>query len=321
MKPAAASKRSVVRGQVKENEMTQDDSKFLRELPGVELTEQHGLPAVRVTSKTAAGLVYLQGAHVALWQPAGQEPVIWMSENAVYAPGKALRGGVPICFPWFGAHPEHQEFPAHGFARTSAFQYRGARLGAAKRIQLEFALESDEQTRAWFPHAFTATLRVAFGRSLGLEFTVSNLDSEPFSFEEALHSYFAVADVTRTQLSGLEGARYVDKVREQGVFTEGPRTLTFVAETDRIYDSAGKCTIDDHAGQRTIGIEKENSAATVVWNPWRERASQMPDMGAAGWQGMLCVESANVGKTRVTLSPGQSHRLLVEVSVAPRKAG
>jgi len=301
--------------------MTQDDAKFLPELSGVELTEEHGLPAVRVSGKSATGLVYLQGAHVAAWQPKGQDPVLWMSENAVYAPGKALRGGVPICFPWFGAHAAHAEFPAHGFARTRAFQYRGARLDSTKRPQLEFALESDDQTRAWFPHAFTATLRVAFGKTLGLEFAVSNRDHEPFSFEEALHSYFAVADVTRAQLSGLEGARYIDKVRELSVFDEGPRALSFVAETDRVYDSTGKCTIEDRAGQRTIAIEKANSAATVVWNPWRERASQMSDMGAAAWQGMLCVESANVGKSRVTLSPGQSHLLRVEVSVAPRAAG
>ncbi|HEY0463017.1 MAG TPA: D-hexose-6-phosphate mutarotase [Polyangiaceae bacterium] len=295
--------------------MTEDDSKFGLELKGVELVQLHQLPAVRVTSKSASGLVYLQGAHVAAWQPAGHEPVIWMSENAVYAAGKALRGGVPICFPWFGSHAEHPEFPAHGFARTRPFEYRGARLDATGRVELEFALADDEQTRAWFPHAFSARLRVAFGPSLDLAFSVANRDSQPFTFEEALHSYFGVADVTQTALRGLEGARYVDKVREQSVFTEGPRELRFVAETDRVYESSASCTIDDRAGKRSLVIEKENSAATVVWNPWRERAAQMSDMGVAAWPGMLCVESANVGKSRVSLSPGESHELRVTVSV------
>jgi len=295
--------------------MTEKDAKFELELPGVERAEVHGMPAVRVKHKSATGLVFLQGAHLAAWQPKGQEPVIWMSENAVYAAGKALRGGVPICFPWFGAHPEQPEFPAHGFARTRPFEYRGARLDASGRPELEFVLESDEQTRTWFPHAFSARLRVALGQSLGLEFSVTNLDPQPFTFEEALHSYFGVADVTQASVRGLEGARYVDKVREQGVFTEGPRELRFVAETDRVYESSGACTIDDKAGKRSLVIEKENSGATVVWNPWRERAAQMSDLGAAAWPGMLCVESANVGKTRVALAPGESHQLRVAVSV------
>ncbi|MEI9937977.1 MAG: D-hexose-6-phosphate mutarotase [Pseudomonadota bacterium] len=295
--------------------MTEEDAKFVLELPGVELIQEHGLPAVRVSNKSASGLVYLQGAHLAAWHPAGQEPVIWMSENAVYAAGKALRGGVPICFPWFGAHAEHEDFPAHGFARTRAFEYRGARLDSAERCQLELVLESDEQTRAWFPHEFSARLRIALGQSLGLEFSVTNRDAQPFVFEEALHSYFGVADVTRVSVRGLEGARYVDKVREQAEFTEGTSELRLVAETDRVYQSTATCTIDDHARKRAIVIEKENSRATVVWNPWREKAAQMSDLGATAWPGMLCVESANVGKSRVTLAPGECHRLRVAVSV------
>ncbi len=255
--------------------MKKDDAQFSLDLPGVELVQVHGLPAVRVSNQSASGLVYLQGAHVAAWQPAGQEAVIWMSENAVYGAGKALRGGVPICFPWFGAHAEHQHFPAHGFARTSAFEYRGARLDSAGRSELEFVLQSDDQTRVWFPYAFTARVRVAFGQTLALEFSVTNRDPQPFDFEEALHSYFCVADVTRACVRGLEGARYVDKVREQAVFTESAPELHFVAETDRVYESTATCTIDDRVGKRAIVIEKENSAATVVWNPWREKASQM----------------------------------------------
>jgi glucose-6-phosphate 1-epimerase len=291
------------------------DSKFQLELPGVELVQAHGLAAVRVSNPDASGLVYLQGAHVAAWQPAGQEPVIWMSPNANYAAGKALRGGVPICFPWFGAHAEQERFPAHGFARTRTFEYRGARLDSAGRSELELVLDSDDQTLPLFPYAFTARLRVAFGKTLGLEFSVTNRDAQPFVFEEALHSYFAVADVTRASVRGLEGARYVDKVREQAVFTEGTRPLQFVAETDRVYESTGTCSIDDHPEKRTIVIEKESSGATVVWNPWRERAAQMSDLGAAAWPGMLCVESANVGKSRVMLAAGESHRLCVAVSV------
>jgi glucose-6-phosphate 1-epimerase len=285
------------------------------DLPGVELTTEHGLPAVRIRTESASGLVYLQGAHVAAWQPAGKAPVIWMSEHALYAPGKALRGGIPICFPWFGGNAEHKEYPAHGFARTSAFAYRGARRDALGRAQLCFELASDAHTKAWFPFEFTARLRVAFGPTLGLEFEVENRGGLPFTFEEALHSYFALADVKQATVQGLRGARYADKVRDLAVFTEDAPALHITGETDRVYESSATCRIVDPVGQRTIHVEKSNSASTVVWNPWAERAAQMADLGANAWPGMLCVESANVAQSKLTLQAFAAHILRVTVSV------
>jgi len=296
--------------------MTHDDSIPFTELSGVTLTTEHGLAAVRVNTESASGLIYLQGAHLAAWRPAGQEPVIYMSEQAIYAPGKALRGGVPLCFPWFGAHPEHKQYPAHGFARTREFNYRGARLDAHGRCELELELESDAQTELLFPYAFSARLRVAFGQTLGLAFTVKNRDARAFNFEAALHSYFCVADVMNVSLLGLQGATYTDKVRELAVFTENAAELRFNAETDRVYESRAACTIADASAKRRILIEKSNSGATVVWNPWPEKAAQLSDLGAQGWRTMLCVESANVGKSAIMLNAGESHTLSVAVSVA-----
>ena len=296
--------------------MTRHDSQPFTEMPGVERVAEHGLAAVRVTTESASGLVYLQGAHLSAWRPAGHGPVIWMSPNAVYAPGKALRGGVPICFPWFGAHAEHKQYPAHGFARTRDFTYSGARLDAQGRTELEFVLESDTQTLALFPHAFTARMRIAFGHTLGLEFSVKNCGMQPFSFEEALHSYFAVADVTQTTVLGLQGAKYADKVRDMAVFTESAAELRFSAETDRVYESPATCTIEDPGTKRSIRIEKSHSEATVVWNPWSEKAAQMSDLGKEAWPGMVCVESANVAGSTITLPGGESHTLRVSITVA-----
>lgn len=289
------------------------------DLPGVELTSEHGLAAVRVRSASASGLVYLQGAHVAAWQPAGEAPMIFMSEQAVYGPGKALRGGVPICFPWFGGHPEHKEYPAHGFARTRSFAYRGARLDAQGRTELEFTLDSSPETEAFFPFRFGVRYRVAFGASLGLEFKVDNRSSQPFTFEEALHSYFAVSDVNQVRVLGLQGASYVDKVRALATFTEAAAELRFTGETDRVYDSAATCQIVDPGLKRSIRVEKSHSASTVIWNPWAERAAQMADLGGTAWPGMLCVESANVGKSNITLAAGAAH--LLRVTVTPEPAG
>jgi glucose-6-phosphate 1-epimerase len=294
--------------------MTADNSAPFGELSGVERTTTHGLASVRVHTAGASGLVFLQGAHVAEWQPAGHEPVIWMSEKAIYRAGKALRGGIPICFPWFGAHPQHKDYPQHGFARTREFAYHGARLDDG-RVELEFLLASDDATRAFFPHAFEARLRVAFGKTLGLAFSVTNRDRESFSFEEALHSYFHVADVRHAAVLGLQGAKYVDKVRGMAEFAEDAAELQLTGETDRVYTSSATCTIQDPLGKRALRVEKSHSNATVVWNPWSERAAQIADFGADAWPGMLCVESANVAASRLTLATGETHTLSVTVSI------
>ena len=295
--------------------MTLDASNAFSELPGVEPTLVHGMPAIRISTENATGLVFLQGAHVAAWQPAGQAPVLWMSEKAAYAKGKALRGGIPICFPWFGAHPEHAQYPAHGFARIREFSYRGARRTADGGVELELLLTDDAQTRSLFPHAFAARLRVAFGKTLTLEFEVSNRDPQPFGFEEALHSYFAVSDVKQATVLGLRGSSYADKVRGMARFDERAPELHIGGEIDRVYDSSAPCTICDPLAGRALRIEKSNSAATVVWNPWLEKASQMSDFGADAWPGMLCVESANVAASAVRLAPGQTHTLRASVSL------
>jgi glucose-6-phosphate 1-epimerase len=296
--------------------MTENSGKPFGQLAGVEQTRAHGLDCVRVATASASGLVFLQGAHIAEWAPAGQNPVIWMSPKASYQPGKALRGGIPICFPWFGGHAEHKDFPAHGFARTHAFEYRGARLDDSGRAELEFLLLPDDATRAFFPYAFEARLRVAFGETLGLAFSVTNQSGSSFSFEEALHSYFHVSDVRNAAVVGLQGATYADKVRGMAEFDEGAPELHLTGETDRVYVSSAACTIRDPGAKRLIRVEKSHSKTTVVWNPWSERAAQMSDFGADAWPGMLCVESANVAGARISLAPGDTHTLCVAVSVA-----
>ena len=296
--------------------MSTRDKTGFGELPGVERTNVNGLPAVRVVTEMASGLVFLQGAQVAAWQPAKQSAVIWMSDKAVYANGKALRGGIPICFPWFGPHHEHKEYPQHGFARTKEFAYCGARLAESGSVELLFSLGNDAQTEAVFPYAFEAQLRVSFGLALGLAFEVRNRDTRSFQFEEALHSYFTVADVRHAAILGLQGASYVDKVRGMAQFTERAAELHLSGETDRVYESSASCTIRDPDAQRALLIEKADSGATVVWNPWSEKAAQMADFEAEAWPRMLCVESANVGKSQVVLAPGASHILRVEVSLS-----
>jgi glucose-6-phosphate 1-epimerase len=296
--------------------MIEEGLRPITDLPGVARTTCHGLPCIRVDTPDASGLVYLQGAHVAEWVPRGHQSVIWISEQAVYQPGKAIRGGIPICFPWFGPHPERSEFPAHGFARTREFDYLGAGHDSTGRSELAFSLRHDQASHAFFPHDFELCLRVAFGETLGLRLSVTNQGTEPFSFEEALHSYFSVAQVASAVVLGLEGATFIDKVRGNAVFSEDSAELRLTGETDRVYTSAAACTIRDLEAGRAIRIDKQHSAATVVWNPWAAKAEKMADLGGSAWPHLLCIESANVGDARITLAPGEEHQLAVELSVA-----
>lgn len=273
-----------------------------------------GLPAVVVTSPAAHGALFLHGGQVTSWVPAGTDAdALFVSRQAVWQRDRAIRGGIPVCFPWFGAHPTNPGAPSHGFARL-----REWRLASIERhgdgVVVTVDQSSDAASRELWPHDFNLRLRVAFGTALQIDLTVTNCGNGTFSFEEALHSYFAVADIRSTSLSGLDGARYLDTVggvreaRQQG-------DVRFEAETDRIYVATDEAIIHDASRPRRITVSKQNSANTVVWNPWVARARALADFGDDEWTGMLCVETCNVRDAAIVLDAGQSHTMTVAVAV------
>ena len=278
-----------------------------------------GLPVVRVATAVATGEVYLQGAHVTAWQPTGADPVIWLSAGARFRPGAAIRGGVPLCFPWFGAGRTPGLAPAHGFARTAPWRLTGA-ADDAGTVTLTFALTHDDVAGApgveHWPFRFEASYTVTLGADLTLALTVRNAGDEAFSFEEALHTYLAVPDARTATLDGLDGARYLDKTSGDGsgpVLQQGP--VTFTGETDRVYRAGWPTTLAGPAS-RAITITPANGADIVVWNPWAEKAAAMADFGDDEWTTMVCVETANALDDAVTLDPGQSHTLRATYGVS-----
>ena len=286
------------------------------ELPSsVELGQgQGGLAIARVFAPTGTAEVYLRGAHVSAWTPAGGTPVIWMSEQSEYAPGVPLRGGVPICFPWFAAHPTDATAPSHGFARLADWQLVEARE-AGDDVVLVFVLTDTEASRAsaW-PHRFEARYTITIGAELGLSLTVTNRDSEPVTFEEALHTYLAVADIRQTEVAGLEGVPFTDRLTGPCPAESAP--VRFDSETDRIYlDTTATTTVTDASTGRVITVAKQGSASTVVWNPWIDKAAAMADFGDTEYTGMVCVETCNIRDNRITLAPGDSHEISVSYSV------
>ena len=289
--------------------------------PSVNLVEAGGgLPALRVSTPLAEAEVYLHGAHVASWVPAGHDPVIWMSKASRFTPTEPIRGGVPICFPWFGPGREPGMSPAHGFARLADWRLVGASDDDSV-VTLTFRLGSEDVkgsagAERW-NHPFEATYTVVVGGELTLSLAVHNPGDEEYSYEEALHTYLHVQDVTAVTVEGLDGAQYLDKAPDGGPdlrTQSGP--VTFTGETDRVYHSSGTAVIVDPARARTITVSKESSADTVVWNPWTAKAAAMPDYDDAEWPTMVCVETANALDNAVVLAPGASHTMSVTYAVS-----
>ncbi|WP_166788000.1 D-hexose-6-phosphate mutarotase [Cryobacterium adonitolivorans] len=276
---------------------------------------QGGLAVARVFAPTGTAEIYLRGAHVSAWAPTGGRSVIWMSAKSEYVSGVPLRGGVPICFPWFAAHPTDATAPSHGFARLADWRLTEARE-AGDDVVLVFVLTDTEATRAsaW-PHRFEARYTVTVGAQLSLSLQVTNRDNVQLSFEQALHTYLDVADIRQTEVSGLEGAPFTDRLT--GARPAESEPVRFGAETDRIYlNSTAATTVTDAATGREITVTKQGSASTVVWNPWIDKAAAMADFGDAEYTGMVCVETCNIRDNAITLTPGASHEMSVRYSVA-----
>lgn len=278
---------------------------------GLQFDEQAGgLVRAVFSGATAAGELFLHGAHCAAWQPAGQRSVLWMSQLSYYEAGKPIRGGVPICFPWFGAHATDKAAPGHGLARLQEWELKsaqslasgGLRLVCATELapfQLEYAVEFDKQ------------LKLSLTTRLGADHPT------PQRFEDALHTYFSVSDIKSVSITGLENRHYIDKVGQVAERSASGGAIVFTEETDRIYpQSSESCVIHDPDWQRQVIISKSGSNSTIVWNPWIAKSARMPDFGNDEWTGMLCIETANVGSDAITLEPGQQHTTTALIAVS-----
>jgi D-hexose-6-phosphate mutarotase len=288
-------------------------------IPGVAAFEKtaDGLTRLRITTALSAAEITLDGAHVTHFQPVGTAPVLFLSESSFFAPGKPIRGGVPVCFPWFSARAGRPDAPAHGFARIMRWEVETLEGSAERGASVVLRLASNDQTRPHWPHDFIARLRVEVTRELAITFTVENTGSTPFQFEEALHTYFAVTDVRAVSVTGLEGATYLDKTDGFQRKQLGVDPLHFTAETDRVFPhTAAACVIEDPSAHRRIVIDKTGSQTTVVWNPWIAKAAAMPDFGDDEWPRMLCLETANTGDDAITLAPGASHAMTAAIRLA-----
>ena len=276
-------------------------------IPGVLRLEQdaHGLARFVVTNEFAEAQVYLLGAQVTDFRPAGQEALLWLSPLSSFETGKAIRGGVPIFWPWFGPHPSRTDQPAHGLARTREWRPLDAARLSDGRTRLRLSLSDDDQTRAAWPHAFALTLTVTVGSDLHLELTTTNGGDSPFSCADALHTYLRVRDVRQTSVTGLDGDPFVHSTRKFRGVQSGP--VTFEGEVNNIYvPNCRLLHIVDPVMKRRIEVAKAGSVATVVWNPGQEGGAAVKDIGAH-WPEFVCIEAATCADAHIILLPGTSH--------------
>ena len=276
-----------------------------------------GLERLRLVAADGEAHVFLHGAHVSHFQPKGERPVLWLSGASRFEHDRPIRGGVPVCFPWFGPKAEAPEAPMHGSARILAWAVVRVTREPDGRLEAALELTPEAAARGGFATELGLTLTVSVGRSLRLALAVRN-DGAPARFEEALHSYFAVSDVRDVRVLGLEGTGYLDKTEGMARRPGAPGPAAISAETDRVYlDTTATVTIEDPGWGRRVVISKTGSATTVLWNPWSAKARAMPDFGDDEWPGMLCVETANVGAQAVTLAPATTHLMTTTLRVEP----
>lgn len=268
-----------------------------------------GLIKASCTNTACTGELFLHGATVTHFEPAGQKPVIFVSRESFFQPDKAIRGGIPICWPWFGPHPTDARQPQHGLVRAVPWQLQAVQKLDTSRTRLKLAVQT---------HDADAVLLVTFGPKLELSLQTTSKSGSAFRLEEALHTYLHVGDSRKVWIEGLAGRTYIDKTAKGVRAEQSAKPIRFESETDRVYlNTESACVLNDPVLGRKITVNKTGSKSTVVWNPWFDKARALSDFGDDEWQKMCCIETANAADNHILLASGQSHTMTAEIAVSP----
>lgn len=275
----------------------------------------NGFVYTHINNDSGSAEIFLHGAQVTSFIPVGQEPVIFLSDASRYEPGKAIRGGIPISWPWFADHPSDTTKPAHGFARTSQWEVRDTKYISTDETEITLTLNESEGTRELWDYSFYLELTVTVGAKLDSVLRMSNCGDEGFTITSAFHSYYKVGNINNININGLEDTYYIDKVDSYKTKQQNS-PVTITGETDRIYlDTENECIIEDPDLKRRVKINKSGSRSTVIWNPWSEKAHNMGDLSDDDYNKFVCVETANAGPDTVTIAPGEQHLLTQSIAV------
>lgn len=275
------------------------------------------LPLIEITTEISSATISPFGAQVCKWAPKDHPPVLYLSPKSILDGSAPIRGGVPICWPWFGNHPADDSKPSHGFVRTRFWTLVSAESNG-RSAKLVFNLQSDDKTRALFPHEFDLSATIHIADKLRIVLKQKNTGEEPFKVSSALHTYLSVGDISRIQIDGLKGSHYIDKLQPpdaEEVYQEG--ALILDEEVDRIYKSMSSVLVRDLERIRSVFVDKAGSRSTVVWNPWVAKSKMLRDLPDRDFSEFLCIEAANAGTDKPTLYPNGSHTLETTIGLRP----
>ncbi|WP_285422882.1 MULTISPECIES: D-hexose-6-phosphate mutarotase [unclassified Pseudomonas] len=296
--------------------------------PQVESIQLGELNCWRISHGKAELVVAQQGAHIVSYQVDGDQPLIWSNPGAVFHKGKAIRGGMPICWPWFGNFQRNPQSvqamrqssePANAHGEVRAIDWELMGMGEdGEALIVEFIQPKAEGQLPGWPHTVGLKLQIRLDAALNVSLVSFNAGPEDVTLSQALHSYFAISDIKQVSIEGLDGVSYLNTLESWEKQNVQAGDITFTGETDRIYqDTPDLISIVDPAWKRRIQIQTIGSNSSVVWNPWIEKTKTFSDMEADGWQNMVCVETANVMGDIVTLKPNDMHVMSVSIWAEP----
>ena len=265
-----------------------------------------------VETSSCVGEVHDQGAQVTRWAPRHSAPVLYVSSRARFVQGRSIRGGVPVCWPWFGPGRGGAMQPMHGFVRTAPWQLVEESTTGDDAVLVHRVTSETASSPQW-PYRYALQLHSRLGRELEISLTTTNLSEEAFDYEEALHAYLVVGDIRQVRIDGLDGTSFFDKV--SGTEREQSGALTFAGETDAVFRTSDPLTLHDPVLGRRLRVTTEGASNVVVWNPWEVKAKEVEDIGDGDWQRFVCIEAANALESAVPLEPGESHTTTYRLAV------
>lgn len=273
-----------------------------------------GLIMAVVNTEYASALISTYAGQVLSFIPKGEEDLLFVSEKAHYKQGKATKGGIPVCWPWFGSDPEGRGRPGHGFVRSSQWQVLATKA-EDNAVVLELGIENNETIKEMWPDAFSLKIIITIGKALEISLVTKNVTTQDMTITQGLHTYFKVGDIAQTSVLGLENKTFLDKV-DGGQEKTQQGAVAIDQEVDRIYLGVNnQLIIEDKSLNRKIIIDSENSNSAVVWNPWIEKAQAMGDFEDSEYLKMICVETTNAASDVVTIAPDQEYCLVAKYHI------
>lgn len=268
---------------------------------------ENDLIYITVSNKYADADICLYGAHVTSFKPRKSMEILWMSPESSFEVGKAIRGGIPVCFPWFGPHKTDQEKPQHGFARLMYWDVLETATTPSGETNIRLQLCSSEETKAYWEYDFNAELTVLVGQTLTVTLKVTNTSDAPFVYTNALHSYFSLSAIDNIAITGLEGITFFNQITGENDVQD--ESLLQIKEplTRHYLNTETPVVIEDGIFRRRIKVDKSGSKVTTVWNPGEEMCAKIGDLPDDGWETFVCVEATNAFDYPIKLAPGESH--------------